>query len=75
MSTTTASVDLTDPYQYESKSSKELKDLIVDLVRHNMELNDDKREYVNSVNVLIKENNTKISKALEVLKNVQTSGN
>ncbi len=60
--------DPANPFGYASMSAPELRKTIVDLVRQNVELAEDKREYTSSINTLVKENSRKIVNALEVLK-------
>jgi hypothetical protein len=66
----TTPADPQNPYGYVGKNEEELRKLIVDLVRQNEDLKVDKKEFVKSANEVLKENSTRISHALEAIKNV-----
>jgi hypothetical protein len=66
--------DPTNPFGFDSMSVQELRKNIVDLVRQNVELSYDKKEYVASITTLMKENTRKIEHALEAVKTAEAEG-
>lgn len=61
----------TDPYGFSKLTQDQLRKVVVDLVRQNVDLDDQKKDYVASTNEVIKENKKKMLAALDSMKTAE----
>jgi len=59
------------PYGYDKMSATELRKIVSDITKSNLELMDDKHEFLSGVKEVLKESNKKIKFAVASLKRVE----
>lgn len=60
-----------DPYGFSKLTQDQLRKVVVDIVKQNVDLDDQKKEYVASTNEVIKENKKRMLAALEAMKTAE----
>lgn len=73
MAKNTNNPNATDPYGFSKLDVQALRKVIVDVVKQNRDLSDQKKDYVAATNEVINENKKKIEAALEALKTAEQS--